>query len=128
MKAEERAGFEKRLLVMRQEILIQEDPSIEPNRSDASAKSDEDAQALNEMSQIIASQQNRKRLGSLGQIDAALRRLRQEPEDFGLCLACEEPIAERRLQLMPYAEYCVACQGKRDSPRGGARRKLTDYQ
>lgn len=127
MQAKERARFEELLSVMRREILAEGDESIEPNRQDESTKLDEDAQALNEMNQIIASRRNRARVGSLKQIDAALRRLRQEPEDFGLCLECEEPITKRRLELMPYTEYCVACQGKRDAPRGGARRKLTDY-
>ena len=29
---------------------------------------------------------------------------------------------------MPYAEFCVECQGKQDRPKGGpTRKKLTDY-
>ncbi len=29
---------------------------------------------------------------------------------YGTCLACKELIPERRLEVVPYAEYCVACQ------------------
>ncbi|HUQ93230.1 MAG TPA: TraR/DksA family transcriptional regulator [Bryobacteraceae bacterium] len=30
--------------------------------------------------------------------------------DFGMCQRCEEPIAPRRLQVLPWAKYCVRCQ------------------
>jgi DnaK suppressor protein len=30
--------------------------------------------------------------------------------DYGFCEECEEPINEKRLQLMPFALFCVRCQ------------------
>ena len=42
------------------------------------------------------------------EIRMALRRL--EAGDYGLCLDCEEPIAPKRLQVVPWAERCVICQ------------------
>ena len=30
--------------------------------------------------------------------------------DYGVCLSCEEAIPEKRLQALPWARYCVACQ------------------
>jgi len=30
--------------------------------------------------------------------------------DYGFCEECEEPINEQRLQLMPFALFCVHCQ------------------
>ena len=30
--------------------------------------------------------------------------------DYGVCLACEEPIPAKRLQALPWARYCVDCQ------------------
>ena len=127
MNAEELARYRAQLSAMRREVIGLGDASIEPNRVDASTKLDEDAQALNEMSQIIASRQNRARIGSLAQIDAALRRIELDPEFFGHCLDCEEPIAGGRLRLMPFAEYCVECQAKRDVGRSAGRRSLTDF-
>jgi DnaK suppressor protein len=41
-------------------------------------------------------------------IRAALDRI--EDEMYGVCLRCEEPIAEKRLQAIPWASYCVRCQ------------------
>lgn len=45
-------------------------------------------------------------------IEAALTRL--DNGQYGICLACEEPIAERRLLARPAAEFCLACQEKAD--------------
>ena len=33
---------------------------------------------------------------------------------FGLCQTCEEPINERRLNALPWAEQCIACQERED--------------
>jgi DnaK suppressor protein len=32
--------------------------------------------------------------------------------DYGFCEECEEPINEKRLQLMPFARFCVRCQAE----------------
>ncbi len=127
MNTRDRARFEAKLQALRQKVLSLGAEAIAPNRDDPTAKSDDDAQALNEMHQAIASRHNQARLASLERINAALQRLRLDPEDFGLCRDCEEEIAPRRLELLPFAEYCVACQSKRDDPRDQSRRKLTDY-
>ncbi len=35
-----------------------------------------------------------------------------ENGDYGFCDECDEPINEKRLQLMPFALFCVRCQSK----------------
>jgi len=30
--------------------------------------------------------------------------------DYGVCLACEQPIPAKRLRAVPWARYCVQCQ------------------
>jgi len=35
-----------------------------------------------------------------------------EDGDYGFCEECEEPIIEKRLQLMPFARFCVRCQSE----------------
>ncbi len=103
---------------------------IEPNRSDPATVgvADEDAQALSEMLQTLASQRNRKHAELLGHIDRALRAMEEAPEMVGLCVECEEEIPDKRLALMPYARLCAACQGKREPKRGETRRRLTDLK
>ena len=44
----------------------------------------------------------------LRMIEEALDRLNSG--DYGICLACEEPIPAKRLKALPWARYCVACQ------------------
>ena len=120
----------KRLLELKAEILAGGDIELEPGRQDATAVgSDEDAQPLTEMSQAIASSRNRNRSGVLARVVAALARIEADPEMFGLCTECEEPIPEKRLELMPYVELCVECQQASDGPRrGGSRKHLRDFR
>ncbi|MEJ2236438.1 MAG: TraR/DksA family transcriptional regulator [Syntrophobacterales bacterium] len=35
-----------------------------------------------------------------------------ENGEYGFCEECEEPINEKRLQLMPFALFCVRCQSE----------------
>ena len=90
------------------------DIDIEPGADATAVGSDEDAQPLAEMSQTIASSRNRNRSAVLARVVAALARLDDEPDAFGLCVECEEPIATKRLDLMPYVELCVECQHAKD--------------
>lgn len=30
--------------------------------------------------------------------------------DYGVCLSCEKSIPPKRLQALPWAQYCVTCQ------------------
>ncbi len=127
MDDDELEDFRARLVAMREQIREAGQVKLDPNRKDPVAKKDDDGQPLNEMHQAIASSRNRARLGSLREVEAALARLDQEPEDFGLCEECEKPIKPRRLELMPYARLCVRCQSAQEDPLGGARRNLRDY-
>src|SRR5579862_9541427 len=92
------------LTKLREETLAAGPVAIEPNRTDPTAVgvADEDAQALSEMMQAIASQRNKKSTELLAQIERARRKLEKDPELFGLCEECEEEIPAQRLQLLPY--------------------------
>jgi len=125
-----RRQHRQRLLALKAEILAAGDIEPEAARQDATAVgNDEDAQPLAEMSQSIASSRNRNRAGVLGRVVAALARLDDAPETFGLCAECDEPIAAKRLDLMPYVELCVECQQAEDGPhKKSGRRHLTDFR
>ncbi len=125
-----RSRFRERLLELRAEILTAGDIEPEAARQEATAVgNDEDSQPLAEMAQSIASSRNRNRTGVLARVLAALARIENDPESFGLCVECEEPIAAKRLELMPYVELCVECQRAQDEPvRKGGRRHLTDFR
>jgi DnaK suppressor protein len=121
----------EKLLRDRREALVAAGPApIEPNRKDTatSGVADEDEQALNEMLQTLASTRNRDHARELAEIDRALRKLHDAPDDFGQCEDCGDDIPEKRLTLMPWARYCLECQGKLDPKRNQARTKITDYR
>jgi DnaK suppressor protein len=44
----------------------------------------------------------------LREINDALHRI--DTDQYGICLECEEPISAKRLDAVPWAKYCVACQ------------------
>lgn len=119
-----------KLLGLKAEILAAGDIAPESAREDpAAVGSDEDSQPLAEMSQSIASSRNRNRSGVLARVLAALARIEEDPGSFGLCTECEEPIAAKRLELMPYVELCVECQQLEDGPRQtGGRKHLRDFR
>jgi DnaK suppressor protein len=130
MTPKQRASLREALTRLRAELVSAGPARIEPNRQDPATTgvADEDAQALSEMMQVLASQRNKGQAHLLGRVDAALRKLATSPEDYGLCEDCEEPIAPKRLQLMPYAVLCPSCQAAREPAIGGRRKSLTDYR
>jgi DnaK suppressor protein len=48
----------------------------------------------------------------LQRVEAALERIRDG--SFGQCVGCGSPIGIRRLNAVPWTEYCVACQERRE--------------
>ena len=48
----------------------------------------------------------------LEQINQALQRI--DEGTYGLCNACREPIPSERLEILPYALYCVRCQAQQE--------------
>lgn len=121
------AILRRRLLERRDELRRGGSMELPKARRDETT-ADEDEAPLTEMLQVIASDRNKARAGELARIEAALSRLDEAPEDFGLCAACEEEIAFKRLEMMPYVEHCAGCQAKRDRPAMQSRRHLTDYR
>ncbi|GAA5144657.1 TraR/DksA C4-type zinc finger protein [Microbacterium pseudoresistens] len=47
----------------------------------------------------------------LDQVDAALARVADGT--YGICTGCGRPIPDARLEIRPFAEFCVACAEKR---------------
>jgi DnaK suppressor protein len=44
----------------------------------------------------------------LREVSDALHRI--DHDHYGICLECDEPISAKRLEAVPWARYCVACQ------------------
>ncbi|MGA2134407.1 MAG: TraR/DksA family transcriptional regulator [Bryobacteraceae bacterium] len=68
----------------------------------------EDDQAQISHDEFISLRLNSLDYGQLRLVEEALDRVRSG--DFGVCLACEQPIPPKRLHAVPWARYCVPCQ------------------
>ena len=128
MDEENLKAFRERLEERRAELITEGDLKADPNRDDPATVLDEDEQPLNEMNQVITSQRNRRRAEELAGIEGALRRMVEDPEEFGRCLDCDEAIPMGRLELMPWATRCVRCQSVHgEGPRDRRRRHALDF-
>ena len=48
-------------------------------------------------------------------VDGALKRI--EKNEFGLCTMCQKNIAKKRLDVIPWAPYCISCQEKEEEEK-----------
>ncbi|HEY3307515.1 MAG TPA: TraR/DksA C4-type zinc finger protein [Desulfuromonadaceae bacterium] len=59
------------------------------------------------------------RQDQLIQMEQAERKLQEG--SYGICENCGQEIDERRLELMPFANYCMPCQEQREEPEKPSR-------
>jgi DnaK suppressor protein len=109
MKKERVAHFKKALIDKRRQL---ED---EVGRSALYGKGQED-DSIKDLGDQATTAYTREFLFELGNGDRRLLRevliaLRKLDEGgFGECERCTEPIADRRLEALPFARYCIGCQ------------------
>ncbi|WNO08779.1 TraR/DksA family transcriptional regulator [Teredinibacter sp. KSP-S5-2] len=58
-------------------------------------------------SQAMSQEQQRRAMLQIKELKRALVKI--DTGDYGYCEACEEPIAEARLEVNPTARYCIKC-------------------
>jgi DnaK suppressor protein len=68
----------------------------------------EDDQAQISHDEFVSLRINSLDYTQLRLIEEALDRL--DSGDYGVCMACEEPIPSKRLRAVSWARYCVSCQ------------------
>ncbi len=49
-----------------------------------------------------------RELDELRAIEDAIDRI--DADDYGICASCEDPIEIKRLEAVPWARFCLACQ------------------
>ena len=55
---------------------------------------------------------------NLDGIEAALRKIQKGV--FGRCESCQKTTPRLRLEVMPWARYCISCQSRNEVPSGAA--------
>jgi DnaK suppressor protein len=51
----------------------------------------------------------------LYRLEEALRRLYNDPENFGTCHTCGADVGFERLDALPHARYCIDCKRKEEA-------------
>lgn len=118
MNPTELEQVEQRLLRERDRVLrslgrFQEQAKLNRESSDADLSSysfhmaDQGTDAMErEKSFLFASKEGRY----LYRVEEALRRLYKNPDAFGRCHGCTNPIPFDRLDALPHARYCLDCK------------------
>jgi len=100
------AGYRDRLIEKRQSVLSGLGVKFDTLARIGRVAEDDQAQLSHD--EFISLRLNGLDYEQLRMVEEALDRL--ESGDYGICLSCEEPIALKRLNAIPWARYCVTCQ------------------
>jgi DnaK suppressor protein len=100
------AVHKKRLLAKRSSVLSGLGTKFDTRARMGRVAEDDQAQLSHD--EFVSLRMNGLDYRQLRMVEEALDRL--EAGDFGICLACDEPIAEKRLEALPWARYCVKCE------------------
>ncbi len=73
----------------------------------------DDATMAFEQAKVLAIRGNTERL--LDQVSRALARF--DDGTYGLCIDCGQPIDTARLEALPYAMHCIACQSRQEKAK-----------
>ena len=127
LTAEERVQVEKRLAEERESTvaaLREFDVSRQQSLQDSTGEltmyrfhpADIGSEAMEQETQFLLASVEGRRLYA---IDAALRRLYAEPEQFGACERCGGEIGMDRFDVVPWASLCAECQRTLEATTGG---------
>ena len=106
----DRLAYYRKKLVEKQRQLVEE-----VGRSALYAKGQED-DSIKDLGDQATTAYTREFLFELGNGDRRLLKevvtalQKMDDGSFGACERCSEPIAEKRLEAIPFARYCITCQ------------------
>jgi DnaK suppressor protein len=115
---EERKNALRKLLINRREEIIKEAKSEiskyikGETRQLVDTALDDGDWSIVDLSEDISLKQLSTHRETLLKIDEALRKL--DEGTYGMCEDCGEEISEERLQVIPFAIYCIDCKEKRE--------------
>ncbi|MBN2346958.1 MAG: TraR/DksA C4-type zinc finger protein [Candidatus Aminicenantes bacterium] len=111
MKNEQIARIQKRLLALRAEILKVIEWRDAPGGSNGAMDEIDQANELIEKEMGFVMSNNMR--SNLKEVEDALERI--ETKHYGTCLQCGQEISPKRLEVLPFARFCVPCQEKMEN-------------
>lgn len=106
--------FRQKLMKMRQEIIQTVQRKQTQELPEKEVGDEADAATSNQERELLFELSDNERI-VLDAIEAALRKI--EHSKYGHCESCMKKIARERLEVMPYARYCVSCQTRFETPK-----------
>jgi len=107
--------MQRKLIALREELV-----SVSGTGAEASRVVELDQSKVGRLSRMDAMQaqamsqaSGRRREATLRRIESALKRI--DDGGFGLCQACDEPIARKRLEFDPAVMLCIDCATSAES-------------
>ncbi len=100
-------GMRKKLVERRAEMTRHLTSGGDARVQDGDVKDSGD-QALSLSLDKLQNSLEQTEINEVQQIDQALTRI--DSGEYGLCVDCNEPIANPRLKISPYAARCIVCQ------------------
>ena len=105
--------FRKRLLTKQEELLRVVTKSEQDGReADEEATQDIADKAANSYTKEFLFHQSDENRRLLQLVNEAIERLKDG--SFGLCVACQSEVQQKRLEAVPWARHCIECQEKQD--------------
>ncbi len=104
--------YKKKLEVKREELMrMMAQNEQEAMAADDATQDIADKAANSYTKEFLFSQSNNERF-ILNLVDEALKRVKNG--GFGLCVQCSEEIQQKRIDAVPWARHCIACQEKQE--------------
>jgi DnaK suppressor protein len=105
--------YKKKLLARREELMkIIARTEEEGRAADDDPTVDLADKAANSYTKEFLFGQTDTDRATLQQVNQALRRI--EEDDYGLCANCQDEVQQKRLEAVPWARHCIACQEKHE--------------
>ncbi len=109
MNEEEITEAKAHLLQMREEVLAESERAYEASQSlGKDGVPDIGDMSSNSYNQEVLMNLSETQRSRVRDIDAALERM--DEGVYGLCMRCEEEIAQRRMEVRPFSRYCIDCK------------------
>jgi DnaK suppressor protein len=112
---------QKKLKVFRERLLQKKQEILEAYNKNKSYGKEADGEATQDVADKAANSYTKEFLFSLSntersllqEIDDAIARV--EARRYGTCAACDDDMNSKRLEAVPWARLCLACQEKQES-------------
>ena len=105
--------IKKKLIEMRDRLHATVKQKQELDLDTSNEVGDEADQATSSQEKEMLFELNDNERAMLDQIEGSLRKM--EKGAYGLCESCQKPIAKLRLEAVPFARYCIACQSSAEN-------------